>query len=61
LRLDRHSLPAEKGVICVLDAIKEAPMKRSTDRLLTTHAGSLPRQADLFEMMLATKQLWGRN
>src|SRR5262249_16355123 len=29
------------------------PMKLSTDRILTTHVGSLPRPDDLFEMMLA--------
>jgi 5-methyltetrahydropteroyltriglutamate--homocysteine methyltransferase len=28
-------------------------MKLSTDRILTTHVGSLPRPEDLFEMMLA--------
>ena len=28
-------------------------MKTSTDRILTTHIGSLPRPDDLFEMMLA--------
>src|ERR671916_2655579 len=28
-------------------------MKRSTDRVLTTHAGSLPRPADLLETMRA--------
>jgi 5-methyltetrahydropteroyltriglutamate--homocysteine methyltransferase len=28
-------------------------MKRSTDRILTTHVGSLPRPDDLFEMMVA--------
>jgi 5-methyltetrahydropteroyltriglutamate--homocysteine methyltransferase len=28
-------------------------MKHSTDRILTTHVGSLPRPDDLFEMMLA--------
>ena len=28
-------------------------MKRSTDRILTTHVGSLPRPDDLFEIMLA--------
>ena len=28
-------------------------MKRSVDRILTTHVGSLPRPDDLFEMMLA--------
>ena len=28
-------------------------MKRSADRILTTHVGSLPRPDDLFEMMLA--------
>ena len=26
-------------------------MKRSTDRILTTHAGSLPRPADLLELI----------
>ncbi len=29
-----------------------AGMKTSTDRILTTHIGSLPRPDDLFEMML---------
>jgi 5-methyltetrahydropteroyltriglutamate--homocysteine methyltransferase len=28
-------------------------MKRSTDRILTTHVGSLPRPADLLELLLA--------
>jgi len=28
-------------------------MKRSNDRILTTHVGSLPRPDDLFELMLA--------
>ena len=28
-------------------------MKQSTDRILTTHVGSLPRPDDLFELMLA--------
>ena len=28
-------------------------MKLSTDRILTTHVGSLPRPDSLFEMMLA--------
>ena len=28
-------------------------MKLSTDRILTTHVGSLPRPDDLFEMMLS--------
>ncbi len=28
-------------------------MKRSTDRILTTHCGSLPRPADLLEMLMA--------
>ena len=28
-------------------------MKLSTDRILTTHVGSLPRPDDLFELMLA--------
>jgi 5-methyltetrahydropteroyltriglutamate--homocysteine methyltransferase len=32
---------------------RRGPMKRSTDRVLTTHAGSLPRPADLLEMMRA--------
>ena len=28
-------------------------MKRSTDRILTTHAGSLPRPADILQMVRA--------
>ncbi len=28
-------------------------MKRSTERILTTHAGSLPRPPDLLEMIRA--------
>jgi 5-methyltetrahydropteroyltriglutamate--homocysteine methyltransferase len=31
-------------------------MNRSTDRILTTHAGSLPRPADLLEMIQAKEQ-----
>ncbi|HEV8716434.1 MAG TPA: methionine synthase, partial [Candidatus Binatia bacterium] len=31
-------------------------MKRSTERILTTHAGSLPRPADLREMLTAKSQ-----
>ena len=31
-------------------------MKRSTDRILTTHAGSLPRPANLFAMMKAKNE-----
>jgi len=31
----------------------EALMKRSSDRILTTHAGSLPRPADLLDLMRA--------
>lgn len=33
-------------------------MKRSTNRILTTHAGSLPRPHDLLELMDA--RLWGK-
>jgi len=32
---------------------RDRRMKRSTDRILTTHVGSLPRPADLLEMTLA--------
>ena len=31
-------------------------MKRSTDRFLTTHTGSLPRPADLIRMMHAKEE-----
>src|SRR6266567_772192 len=31
-------------------------MKRSTDRILTTHAGSLPRPADLLDMVVAQER-----
>jgi len=42
-------------------------MKRSTERILTTHAGALPRSDELQQMIyaraegarLATRQLWG--
>jgi 5-methyltetrahydropteroyltriglutamate--homocysteine methyltransferase len=36
-------------------------MKRSADRILTTHVGSLPRPADLLEMMDAGKNVGGRD
>src|SRR5207245_3006930 len=32
------------------------PMKRSTERFLTTHTGSLPRPADLIRMMFAREE-----
>ena len=32
-------------------------MLYSTDRILTTHAGSLPRPADLREMVVATSEV----
>jgi 5-methyltetrahydropteroyltriglutamate--homocysteine methyltransferase len=38
----RHSAPFE-----------EAPMKRSSDRILTTHVGSLPRPPDLLRFLEA--------
>ena len=31
-------------------------MKRSTDRILTTHTGSLPRTAKVVELLLAEQQ-----
>ena len=31
-------------------------MKRSTDRILTTHVGSLPRPADLLDVVQAKEQ-----
>src|SRR6516162_8919491 len=31
-------------------------MKRSTDRILTTHTGSLPRTAEVIELLLAEQQ-----
>src|SRR5215471_21734551 len=34
----------------------EYAMKRSTDRILTTHVGSLPRPADLLDMMQARER-----
>src|SRR4051812_50015152 len=33
-----------------------AGMKRSTERFLTTHTGSLPRPADLIRMMFAKEE-----
>src|SRR5262249_59629794 len=37
----------------------EYAMKRSTERIRTTHGGSLPRPADLLEMMQAKEQSRG--
>src|SRR5215475_9266214 len=34
-------------------SVRREAMKRSTDRILTTHAGSLPRPADLRAMLTA--------
>ena len=31
-------------------------MQRSTDRILTTHVGSLPRPADLYSMIEAKQE-----
>ena len=31
-------------------------MQRSTDRILTTHCGSLPRPNDLLDMLMAREQ-----
>jgi hypothetical protein len=31
-------------------------MKRSTDRILTTHTGSLPRTAKVVELLLAEEE-----
>ena len=36
-------------------------MKRSTDRILTTHTGSLPRTAKVVELLLAEKKEPGRH
>src|SRR6185437_8085505 len=33
-----------------------SPMKRSVDRFLTTHTGSLPRPPDLVDMMFAKEE-----
>ena len=35
-------------------------MKRSTERILTTHTGSLPRTAKVVELLLAEQQKAGR-
>src|SRR5205823_7487755 len=36
--------------------LRRAPMQRSTDRILTTHTGSLPRPPDLVEMIRAREE-----
>jgi 5-methyltetrahydropteroyltriglutamate--homocysteine methyltransferase len=36
--------------------LEEEPMKRSTDRFLTTHTGSLPRPGDLIRAMFAREE-----
>src|SRR5260221_6116295 len=42
-------------------AREETVMKRSTDRILTTHTGSLPRPSDLLSMMTAAESGGGAN
>src|SRR5579864_4336827 len=37
----------------VHDRHRQLPMKRSTDAILTTHTGSLPRPDDLVELLYA--------
>src|ERR1700747_3498392 len=37
-------------------SVRECQMKRSTDRFLTTHTGSLPRPEDLIRMMFAKEE-----
>lgn len=36
--------------------VQDSKMKRSLDRILTTHTGSLPRPPDLVDMMIAREQ-----
>src|SRR5882672_7401613 len=38
------------------DHNRQSTMKRSTDRFLTTHTGSLPRPEDLIRMMFAKEE-----
>src|SRR5262245_58003504 len=45
------TLPAFLPTIRVCTDGKGAPVKRSTDRVLTTHAGSLPRPDDVLAMV----------
>src|SRR6516162_2149726 len=39
-----------------INALRECRMKRSTERFLTTHTGSLPRPDDLVRMMYAKEE-----
>ena len=46
-----RSESAARSLLALRDGVEEREMKRSTDRILTTHAGSLPRPPDLTRMM----------
>jgi 5-methyltetrahydropteroyltriglutamate--homocysteine methyltransferase len=47
---------AREATKAAIEETSENPMKRSSDRILTTHVGSLPRPADLLEAMQAKEQ-----
>src|ERR1043166_4260459 len=48
----RRAMPGHDGVLLCYDGA----MRRSTDRFLTTHTGSLPRPDDLIRMMYAKEE-----
>ncbi len=51
-RVDCCSL-SDNAIVAAPAAGIAKKMKLSTERILTTHVGSLPRPDDLFELMLA--------
>src|SRR6202035_5190970 len=44
------------GAFGTVMVLRSAPMQRSTDRILTTHTGSLPRPDDLIRTMFAKEE-----
>jgi 5-methyltetrahydropteroyltriglutamate--homocysteine methyltransferase len=55
IKLPPTSGPQE-ATKAAIEETSENPMKRSSDRILTTHVGSLPRPADLLEAVQAKEQ-----
>ena len=45
--------PTQRRTAIVARELRDAIMQHSTKRILTTHAGSLPRPADLLDMLAA--------
>src|ERR1041384_4788018 len=54
--MSRVILPAGRGARWSKMPAGRTPMKRSVDRILTTHTGSLPRPPDLIRTMFAREE-----